>query len=99
MPDIKELGRRTMQTVDGGGFYFSRVAAGGPWVFMASTAVDGSGGVAPQAQVPVPYRLSQSAHVRAQTKFILDCYGEGLAELGATYDDVVQVEQYVAYKA
>lgn len=99
MTDIKDLGRTVMQTVDAEGFYFSRLATGGPWVFMASIAVDETGGVAEAAQVPVPYKLSQSAHSRAQTHFILDSYKEGLASVGADFNDIVQVEQYVSYKA
>jgi len=99
MTELKDLGRAVMQTVDAGGFYFSRVATGGPWVFMAAVAVDETGGVAAAAQVPVPYKLSQSANVRAQTQYILENYRDGLATLGADFNDIVQVEQYVSYKA
>lgn len=99
MTDKQTSERRVLQTVNGGGLYYSRIAAAGPWIFMASTATDSSGGIAPEAQVPVPYTLSESAHSRAQTKFILDQYKLGMEELGGSFDDIVQVEQYVAFKA
>lgn len=99
MSQRKDTGRRVLETVDGGGLYFSRVAAAGPWVFLSGTAADSTGAIAAEARVPVPYTMSQSAHVRAQTHFILGRYKAALEELGGSFDDIVQVEQYVPWKA
>jgi len=91
-------GRVVTGLVEGNGVYCSRAAAGGPYVFLASPAVDGEGRFAEEAGVAPPYHLSPSAHVRFQTRFIFDRYKEALAELGSSIDDVVQVEQYIQRK-
>lgn len=85
--------------IDGNGLYYSRIAAGGPWIFLASTAADNKGLLAEEARVKPPYHLSPSAQVRYQTEYILNRYKEGLAELNSSFDDIVQVEQYIQMKA
>jgi enamine deaminase RidA (YjgF/YER057c/UK114 family) len=85
--------------VEGNGLYYSRIAAGGPWIFLASTAADHVGMLAADARVKPPYHLSPAAQVRYQTEYILNRYKEGLAELGSSFDDIVQVEQYIQLKA
>ena len=93
------MGRVVKDVVDGGGIYFSRVAAAGGYVFFSSTAVDQSGSLAEEAVVRPPYHQSPSAHVRAQTTYIFDRVKEGLVELGSSIDDICQVEQFISYKA
>jgi enamine deaminase RidA (YjgF/YER057c/UK114 family) len=92
------MSRRTVGLVDGNGFYFSRAASGGRWVFLSSVAVDREGLVAPEVQVPAPYTRSPSANVRQQSRYILDQYVTGLKELGTSMENVAQVEQYVQTK-
>jgi enamine deaminase RidA (YjgF/YER057c/UK114 family) len=93
------MSRVVSSVVSGNGVYLSRLAAGGPFVFMASPAVDPSGVLANEASVPPPYHTSPSAHVRAQARYIWQAYRDGLAELGSSVSDVVQVEQYIQHKA
>jgi enamine deaminase RidA (YjgF/YER057c/UK114 family) len=85
--------------IDGGGVYCSRLAAAGPYVFLASPAVDGSGALADRATVAPPYHLSPSAQVRAQARYIWEQYRDGLAAIGSSVDHVVQVEQYIQHKS
>lgn len=85
--------------VDGGGQYFSRVAAAGGYAFFSSTAVDSSGAIADEAVVPPPYHASPSAVVRSQTTYILREIARSLADVGSSLDDVCQVEQYIQYKS
>jgi enamine deaminase RidA (YjgF/YER057c/UK114 family) len=91
--------RQVHGLVDGDGLYFARAAAGGPYVFLASTAVDESGKLAADATVAPPYHTSPSAQVRAQTAYIFDRYKEALSAFGTTVNDIVQVEQYIERKA
>jgi len=91
--------RIVVDQVDGNGIYCSRLAAGGPFVFMAGVSVDESGAFADDAVVPAPYHLSPSAQVRYQTQSIWDRYRRGLEQLGSSCSDVVQVEQYISRKA
>lgn len=93
------MNRRTVGLVDGGGFYFSRAASGGRWVFLASVAVDSTGKVPEDVRVPAPYSLSPSAKVRRQTRYVFDLYKGALADLGTSIENVVQVEQYIQLKA
>jgi enamine deaminase RidA (YjgF/YER057c/UK114 family) len=95
----KGNGRRTLQLIDGAGIFASRIAVGGPWIFMAGTAADSEGRFPDEALPRPPYRLSPSAQVRAQTRYILSRFDEGLRELGASFDSIVQVEQYITLKA
>jgi enamine deaminase RidA (YjgF/YER057c/UK114 family) len=90
--------RSVTGVVDGGGFYFARTASAARFVFMAGPAVDATGRVADAARVPPPYQLSPSAHVRAQTRYIWNEFVRGLAEVGSSVRDVVQVEQYIQHK-
>ncbi len=91
--------RRVVEdVVDGGGLYFSRLAAAGPYVFMAGVAVDGSGRIAKEAQVAPPYHLSASAHGVEQTRYIYNRYVEGLNSLGSSINEMLQVEQFIPHK-
>jgi enamine deaminase RidA (YjgF/YER057c/UK114 family) len=92
------MSRQVHGVVDGDGLYFARAAAGGPYVFLASTAVDESGKFAADARVAPPYHLSPSAQVRSQTSYIFDRYKEALSSFGTTVNDIVQVEQYIEHK-
>jgi enamine deaminase RidA (YjgF/YER057c/UK114 family) len=91
-------GRSTFGLVDGGGLYFSRIASGGPYAFMASLAVDESGRIPKDALVDPPYQVSPPAHAVAQTRYIFNQYVKGLKELGSGIDQVVQVEQHIPHK-
>jgi enamine deaminase RidA (YjgF/YER057c/UK114 family) len=92
-------GRVVKDVVDANGVYFSRAAAGGPYVFLASPAVDHTGSLAGEAHVKPPYHNSASAIVRAQSRYIWQRYKEALTALGSSVNDVVQVEQYIQRKA
>ena len=92
-------GRTVQDVIDGNGVYCARAAAGGPYVFLASTAVDGSGQLAEEARVKPPYHHSASAVVRAQARYIWQRYKEALNSLGSSVNDIVQVEQYIQQKA
>ncbi len=85
--------------IEGDGVYGSRLAAGGPYVFLASPAVDDSGRMAEPAKVKPPYHLSPSAQVRSQTRYIFERYSEALGQVGSSVTDIVQVEQYIQHKA
>ena len=91
--------RIVVDQVDGNGIYCSRLAAGGPFVFMAGVSVNKDGVFSDDAVVPPPYHLSPSAQVRYQTQSIWNRYRLGLEELGSSCSDVVQVEQYISKKA
>src|SRR5262249_34310812 len=69
-------GRVVHGIVDKDGTYFSRVAAGGPYVFFASPAVDNTGSLAAEARVKPPYHNSASANVRARSRYIWQRYKE-----------------------
>lgn len=93
-------GKRVVsEPIMGDGMYGSRLAAGGPYVFLASPAVDGKGRLAEPARVKPPYHLSPSAQVRNQTRYIFERYGDALSKVGSSVDDIVQVEQYIQHKA
>ena len=91
--------RKTAGLIDGNGFFQSRAAAGGSWVFAASPAVDNHGSVPDAALVDPPYHLSASATVRAQSHYILRQYTDALAELDSSFANISQVEQYITSKA
>ncbi|MEY2533974.1 MAG: hypothetical protein QOF29_1884 [bacterium] len=91
-------GRIVRDVVDGSGLYFSRMVTAGPYVFMASTAVDAVGRPADEAAVEPPYHLSPPAHVVRQAEYIFDRYARGLTELGSSLDDLLQVEQFTPRK-
>ena len=99
MSESTQGGRRTHGEVDGDGLYFSRAAAGGPYVFLASPPVDDRGRFAEDAVVAPPYHLSPSAQVRTQTESIFARYRESLDALGSSVNHIVQVEQYIQRKA
>ena len=92
------VGRVVKDVVDSGGLYFSRLATAGPFVFMASVAVDSTGRIPREARPSAPYHLSPPAHVVEQTRYIFSRYVEGLNELGSSINDVVQVEQHIPAK-
>jgi enamine deaminase RidA (YjgF/YER057c/UK114 family) len=91
-------GRVVHEIVDEDGAYFSRIAAGGPYVFFAGPAVDHTGSLAAEARVKPPYHNSASANVRAQSRYIWQRYKDALTVLGSSVNDVVQVEQYIQHK-
>ena len=92
------VGRVVSDIVDGAGLYYSRIATAGPYIFMGSVAVDGSGRIPKEAQPEAPYHLSPPAHCAAQTRYIFDRYAEGLERLDSSIDEVLQVEQYIPRK-
>ena len=59
--------RAVAGTIDAGGVYCSRAAAGGGFVFLAGTAMDETGRLADAARPAPPYEYSASAQARAQT--------------------------------
>ena len=85
--------------IEGDGVYCSRLAAGGPYAFLASPAVDASGRMAETAKVKPPYHLSPSAQVRSQTSYIFERYKESLDEIGSSINEIAQVEQYIQHKS
>jgi enamine deaminase RidA (YjgF/YER057c/UK114 family) len=91
-------GRRVMQLIDGNGVYASRVASGGPWVFFSGAAVDDQGRVRGVDGLPSAYRRSPVAKVRSQTQYMFDRFREAFEELDLTFEDVVQIEQYIRHK-
>ena len=91
-------GRVVKDLVDGSGLYYSRLATAGPYVFMGSVAVDGTGRIAKDAQVAPPYHLSPSAHAVAQTRYVYNRYVEGLNSLGSAINNMLQVEQFIPHK-
>ena len=93
------MSRQVAGLIDGNGLYQSRMARGGDWFFMASPPVDGQGMMPAEIQVEAPYTLSPSAHVRNQTRYIFEKYEELLVDVGATFQHVAQVEQYIQWKA
>lgn len=90
-------GRKTAGLIDGNGFYQSRAAAGGSWVFAAAPAIDERG--LPATHVDPPYHLSPPAVVRAQSHYILDQYKAVYPELDTSIENVAQIEQYITRKA
>jgi enamine deaminase RidA (YjgF/YER057c/UK114 family) len=96
---VEIMTRVVRGVVDGGGIYFSRVAAGAGYAFFAGTAVDPTGEIHDSALVKPPYHQSPSAQVRAQTAFIFSEVKRGLEEVGSSIEDVCQVEQYIQYKS
>lgn len=91
--------RRTAGLIDGNGFYQSRAAGGGSWVFAATPAVDDHGMPSPEATVDPPYHLSASGIVRAQSHYILGEYARAYEELDSSFENVAQIEQYITSKA
>jgi enamine deaminase RidA (YjgF/YER057c/UK114 family) len=93
------MGRFVRGLVDGNGLYFSRMAGGDNWFFLSSQAVDERGRVPDAARAPAPYTLSPSANVRGQSRYILEQYGALLEDVGASFQSITQVEQYIQWKA
>ena len=83
------MARVVVDQIDGNGIYCSRLAAGGPFVFMATVSIDDEGTFAEDAVVPPLYHLSTSAQVRYQTHSIWSRYSRGLDQLGSSANDVV----------
>jgi enamine deaminase RidA (YjgF/YER057c/UK114 family) len=94
-----QTGKRTVAgTIDAGGVYFSRVAAGGGFAFLAGTPVDDNGQFPAAARPPAPYEGSATAQARAQTRFIFDGYRDLLPRVGTSVQNICQLEQYVKLK-
>lgn len=90
--------RRTAGLIDGNGIFASRAAGAGPFVFFADEAIDEIGVVAAEAQVKAPYTQCVAAHVRHQTTAIAGQLGPVLDELGTSWDELLQVEQFIPRK-
>jgi 2-iminobutanoate/2-iminopropanoate deaminase len=91
-------GRAAWEVIDGSGLYFSRLVSAGSYAFVGGTAVDDAGRLAPEAAVRPPYHLSPPAHVVQQAEYLFDRYAEGLAQVGSSLDELVQVEQFTPRK-
>src|SRR5947207_718503 len=90
--------RMVIGTIDAGGVYCSRAAAGGGFVFLSATAMDESGQLAQAAKPRPPYEGSEAARSRAQTRHVFEQYRELLPKIGSSLHDIVQLEQYVKLK-
>jgi enamine deaminase RidA (YjgF/YER057c/UK114 family) len=92
-------GKRTVAgTIDAGGVYCSRVAAGGGFAFLAGTALDEHGRIPEAARPVAPYEQSPVAQARAQTRYIFDGYRDLLPGVGSSVQNICQLEQYVKLK-
>src|SRR5436305_13776052 len=85
-------------TIDAGGVYYSRVAAGGGFAVLGGTALDETGQLAAAAKPAPPYELSASAQARSEAQSLFAQWREALPKVGAGIKDVVQLEQYVKRK-
>jgi len=94
----KTHGRRAIATIDAGGVYCSRVAAGGRFVFFGGTAMDETGRLAAAATPPAPYEDSAAAQVRAQTRYLFEQYRDLLPRVGSSLRDIVAMEHYLQRK-
>jgi enamine deaminase RidA (YjgF/YER057c/UK114 family) len=98
MVDYSQRGRIAVDLVDGEDLYFSRFVTAGPYVFMSSLAVNEHGAPESTSIPEPPYHLSPAAHANLQTTFIYQRYVDCLPELGASIQDVVQIEQFMPWK-
>lgn len=95
----QRLGKRTVVgTIDAGGVYCSRAAAGGGFVFLAGTAMDETGRLADAARPAPPYEYSAAAQARAQTHYLFERYRDMLPTIGSSVLHIAQLEQYVKLK-
>lgn len=85
-------------TVDAGGVYCSRVAAGGGFVFFGGTAIDDAGRLADSARPAPPYENSAAAQVRAQTRYLFERYRDLLPMVGSSLRGIVAMEHYLQRK-
>jgi enamine deaminase RidA (YjgF/YER057c/UK114 family) len=90
--------RTVIDVIDGNGIYSSRVSVGGDWVFFSGTAVDELGLVRGPESLPAAYRSSPIAQVRSQTEYMFEQFGKAFTGLGLSFEDVVQIEQYIQRK-
>ena len=90
--------RAVLDTIDAGGVYSSRVAAGGPFIFFGGTAIDETGRLARAARPAEPYERSAAAQVRAQARYLLERYRELLPQLGSSLQHIVAMEHYLRHK-
>jgi enamine deaminase RidA (YjgF/YER057c/UK114 family) len=90
--------RTVAGTIDTGGVYTSRAAAGGGYVFLTGTAVGDEGSLSAAARPPAPYEGSEAAKARTQTKVMMDTLKAVLPEVGSSTSDIVQLENYVGLK-
>ncbi|HLJ60207.1 MAG TPA: hypothetical protein VKZ50_10790 [bacterium] len=90
--------RAVVGTIDAGGVYCSRAAAGGGFVFLAGTAMDETGRLADAAKPAPPYEYSDAAQARAQTRYLFGRYRDLLPTIGSSILDIAQLEQYVKLK-
>src|SRR5438128_1296452 len=90
--------RVTAGTIDAGGVYCSRVAAGGGFVFFGGTAMDDAGRLADRARPAPPYEYSAAARVRAQTRYLFERYRDLLPTVGSSLQSIVAMEHYLKRK-
>jgi enamine deaminase RidA (YjgF/YER057c/UK114 family) len=90
--------RRVAGTIDAGGVYCSRAAAGGGFVFFGGTALDGTGRLADHARPGPPYAHSAAAQVRIQTRYLFERFRDLLPLVGSSLHDVVAMEHYLQRK-
>lgn len=94
-----QSGKRSVAgTIDAGGVYLSRVAAGGGFAFLGGTALDDNGKFPEAARPPAPYENSHTAQARAQARYIFDGYRDLLPRVGTSVQNICQLEQYVKLK-
>ena len=90
--------RAVAGTITAASFHGSMVAAAGGFAFLAGTAIDASGGLAPEARPPEPYRSSAAAQAQAQARHLFGRLDTLLPEVGSSVADIVAIEQYVRRK-
>ena len=90
--------REVRGVVSGSQQHYSRAVRAGGLVFLSGNGFDGDGEPLPSAVPPAPYHLSDAAHCVYQTRTIFDAYRPLLAEFGCTFEDMVQIEQYIPHK-
>src|ERR1700722_18563846 len=90
--------RTVAGTIDAGGVYMSRVAAGGGFVFLTANPVDEKGVLTAAGKAEARYVHSLTAQVSAQTRFAFEQLRDSLKAIGSSIDQIAQVEQYVKMK-
>ena len=93
-PTIREV----RDVVSGTQQHFSRAVRAGGLLFLSGNGFDGEGRPLAGSVPPPPYHLSEAAHCVYQTRAVFDAYRPLLAEFGCTFEDMVQIEQYIPHK-
>lgn len=97
-PNQRDNGREVRGVVSGSRQHFSRAVRAGDLLFLSGNAYDGDGNPLPDAVPVPPYHMSPAAHCVAQVRALYDQYRPFLDEYGATFEDMVQIEQYIPHK-